>query len=174
MPKKKSSKNSTRITTSLIILALATTTPVAVFRTIQHKLQSRPSFTIARVTQTDPHCTPGAIYKSATKQQICIPGYSLLSRNVDEKTKKEVFRDYKIIGSYGDYEVDHLISLQLGGSNDVSNLWPEAYNDSLGAKQKDKVENFLHQKVCKGEISLEQAQKEISRNWKQRNTSLQK
>ncbi len=184
MPKKKSSKSSNRITTSMIILAVAATTSITVVRTIQHTLQSRPSFILGKVTQTsqctfanhlpNTDCTPGAIYKTATKQQICIPGYSTLSRSVNEKTKQEVFKEYNITGSYGDYEVDHLVSLQLGGSNDVSNLWPESYNDVLGAKQKDKVENYLHQKVCKGEITLKQAQTMIARNWKEVDVTLPK
>ena len=35
---------------------------------------------------------------------------------------------YGIRGSHhgSAYEVDHLISLELGGSNEVANLWPEA------------------------------------------------
>jgi hypothetical protein len=62
-----------------------------------------------------------------------------------------------------DYEEDHFISLELGGSpKDPKNLWPEphpSYNE------KDKVENYLNSKVCSGELSLAQAQQEIVKNW---------
>lgn len=65
-----------------------------------------------------------------------------------------------------DYELDHLISLELGGCTDcVSNLWPEPYNIPMGARQKDKVENYLHKAVCNGEITLTEAQLEIATDW---------
>ena len=57
----------------------------------------------------------------------------------------------------GEYEVDHLISLELGGSNDISNLWPEAANPKPGFHKKDSVDNYLHDQVCSGAISLQDA-----------------
>lgn len=65
----------------------------------------------------------------------------------------------------GQYEVDHLVSLQLGGSNDIANLWPEAASPKPGFHEKDRVENYLHDQVCSGAISLSQAQAEIATNW---------
>ncbi len=62
--------------------------------------------------------------------------------------------------------MDHLISLELGGCPDcVANLWPEPYNIPLGAHEKDKVENYLHKMVCSGQMTLVEAQKEISTDW---------
>ena len=63
------------------------------------------------------------------------------------------------------YEVDHLISLELGGSNEIANLWPEAASPTPGFHQKDQVENYLHDQVCSGAISLREAQNEIATNW---------
>jgi len=63
------------------------------------------------------------------------------------------------------YEVDHLISLELGGSNAIRNLWPEPYAGAGGARAKDVIENRLHALVCAGRISLATAQKEIVRWW---------
>jgi hypothetical protein len=64
------------------------------------------------------------------------------------------------------YELDHLISLELGGCTDcVANLWPEPYNIPMGAREKDKVENYLHKEVCNGEITLTEAQQEIATDW---------
>ncbi len=69
----------------------------------------------------------------------------------------------------GDYEEDHLISLELGGNpTDPNNLWPEPYTASIangGAKKKDLVENFLHAQICAGTITLVNAQKEIATDW---------
>ena len=63
------------------------------------------------------------------------------------------------------YEVDHLISLELGGSNSVRNLWPEPYDIHWNAHVKDALENRLHSLVCDGTVSMETAQKAISTNW---------
>jgi quercetin dioxygenase-like cupin family protein len=65
-----------------------------------------------------------------------------------------VYAEYGIAErSLGDYEVDHLVPLELGGSNDVANLWPEAAAPPPGFHEKDLVENSLHDRVCAGSIS---------------------
>jgi hypothetical protein len=66
----------------------------------------------------------------------------------------------------GDFEEDHLISLELGGSpTSVKNLWPEPYSSAYGARIKDKIENKLHALVCSHQITLVVAQKAIANNW---------
>jgi len=65
-----------------------------------------------------------------------------------------------------DYEEDHLISLELGGSpTSVLNLWPEPYNAADGARTKDQIENKLNSLVCDGSLSLASAQQMIATNW---------
>lgn len=116
----------------------------------------------------DKACTPGAIIDGVTKDQVCVPGYSTSVRNVPESEKNQVYLEYGITTrTTGEYEVDHLISLELGGSNDISNLWPEAAQPIPGFHEKDKVENFLHAQVCSGKISLQQAQLKIANNWEE-------
>jgi uncharacterized protein YceK len=114
----------------------------------------------------DPACTPGAIFPDATKDRICQSGYASSVRNVPTSVKNKAYSSYGILQhTTGQYEVDHLISLELGGSNDISNLWPEAASPVPGFHQKDKVENYLHDQVCSGAVSLAQAQSEIATNW---------
>jgi len=85
---------------------------------------------------------------------------------VSTEEKTQVYAEYGIANhTTGQYEIDHLVSLELGGSNDISNLWPEAANPTPGFHQKDGVENTLHAEVCDGSISLRQAQQEIATNW---------
>ncbi len=87
-------------------------------------------------------------------------------RNVTTTEKKQVFAEYGIPYSRrSNYEVDHLISLELGGSNDISNLWPEAYGINNGSRVKDVFENKLHKQVCTGKMTIDEAQKEISTDW---------
>ena len=73
---------------------------------------------------------------------------------------------YKGDTAKGDYEEDHLISLELGGAPSAeANLWPEPYNSPEGARVKDVVENKLHSLVCDHAISLATAQRAIASNW---------
>jgi hypothetical protein len=114
----------------------------------------------------DKACTPGDIIKTATKAQICVPGYSSKIRNVPQSEKNQVYASYGIMSHRaGQYEVDHLVSLELGGSNDISNLWPEAASPKPGFHEKDKVENYLHDQMCSGQMTLTQAQIAIATNW---------
>jgi hypothetical protein len=112
----------------------------------------------------DTHCTPGVAAASVTAPDVCTPGYSGRVRNVSTRTKNRVYLNYGIRShKSGAYEVDHLISLELGGSNSIKNLWPEK---QPGARDKDKLENSLHQDVCDGTITLRTAQREIVQWWK--------
>jgi len=114
----------------------------------------------------DKDCTPGAIISTATKDQICQSGYSSTVRNVPDSEKNQDYAEYGITSrSPGEYEVDHFISLELGGSNDIANLWPEAAAPKPGFHEKDKVENYLHAQVCSGAMTLLEAQTAISSNW---------
>ncbi len=59
-----------------------------------------------------------------------------------------------------------IFPLELGGSNDVTNLWPESYlSHPWNARTKDHLEHQLHKLVCAGTVSLREAQYEISHNW---------
>jgi hypothetical protein len=87
-------------------------------------------------------------------------------RNVPTSEKNQVYAEYGIASHIsGQYEVDHLISLELGGSNDISNLWPELASPTPGFHQKDQVENYMHSQVCSGALDLAKAQEEIATNW---------
>ncbi len=114
----------------------------------------------------DSALTPGAVL-SVLRSDICVKGYSKRVRHVPGKVKNAVYREYGIANhKSGDYEVDHLISLELGGSNDIKNLWPQSYKTSpWNAHIKDALENRLHREVCSGEIELTAAQHCIATDW---------
>lgn len=129
-------------------------------------VQTKTSGCVAQGGLPDTACTPGAIFTTVTKQDICQSGYAHSVRNVPTSEKDQDYSEYSIYHhSTGQYEVDHLVSLELGGSNDISNLWPEAASPKPGFHEKDKVENYLHDQVCSGAISLQEAQREIATNW---------
>lgn len=113
--------------------------------------------------------TPGATLQ-VTAAQVCVRGYAKRARHVTPATKRAVLREYGLRGPRDAYctagcEVDHLVSLELGGSNDIKNLWPEPYSGTWNAHVKDRYENFLHRQVCTGKLALKQAQQIIRTNW---------
>jgi hypothetical protein len=107
-------------------------------------------------------CTPATVFKNVTVDQICTSGYTKRVRNVSESLKRKVYLSYGIRrhAPYA-YEVDHLVSPELGGNNSQRNMWPEK---QPGARDKDKIENYLHGQLCAGEISLRSAQSKI-KHW---------
>lgn len=117
----------------------------------------------------DSACTPGAVNSSLSKDVLCSPSFSTKSvRNVPAQEKLQVYDEYGITSHQpGQYEVDHLVSLELGGSNDIANLWPEAAEPRPGFHEKDMVENYLHKQVCSGAMTLQDAQRQIASNWLQ-------
>ena len=117
----------------------------------------------------DPRCTPGAVDPAVTqgnlRSTICHPGYTQTVRPPSSQTSK--FKFEVAYPAYGDphskkTELDHLVSLELGGANDAANLWPES---PPTPNPKDKVENALHAAVCSGQVTLAAAQNAIATNW---------
>lgn len=124
----------------------------------------------ARGQLPDPACTPGAIFRAGTLAQICTSGYSSSVRNVPEWVKRLVYAEYGTAPSTpGSYEVDHLVPLELGGSNRIANLWPQI---APGYQEKDEVENELHDAVCIGTVGLRAGQLAIARDWRHAGVSV--
>jgi len=117
----------------------------------------------------DPRCTPGSIDPAVTQANIhkiiCVTGYTSKVRppagETDRFKYKVAYLVYRILHRKHT-ELDHLVSLELGGSNDAANLWPEF---PPTPNPKDKVENALHRAVCAGRVSLAAAQRAIARDW---------
>lgn len=119
-------------------------------------------------------CTPGARNPKVTQDNInstiCVSGYTATIRPSTSYTNNLKAQQIKAYG-YSDtnmssYEEDHFIALEIGGSPDSpSNLWPEPYSGTYGARVKDKIENYFHSQICNGRITLAEAQKETVQNW---------
>lgn len=112
---------------------------------------------------TNPDVTQATIGKT-----ICVPGWTATIRppaSVTDKIK------HRMLASLPDknpthYELDHLISLQLGGHpSDERNLWPEPYAGQCGARTKDRLETYLKRQVCAKRMTLASAQREIRTDW---------
>jgi len=128
----------------------------------------------------DRSCTPGAIDPAVTQGNIaatiCAHGYTKTVRPPASNTnqfKKLGAAEYGV-GYSPTTEFDHLVPLELGGTNAVSNLWPEP--NSTGARgfnnPKDLVENALNAAVCSHQVTLVAAQAAIATNWVTAETTL--
>jgi hypothetical protein len=116
----------------------------------------------------DRRCSPGAYYSRLTKAVICSPSFRTTAiRNVPQSEKYDVEREYGMAARhYGSaLEIDHIVSLELGGSNDIANLFPEKLYAHPGYRVKDRLENKLHDLVCAGTMTLRAAQRGIASNW---------
>lgn len=124
----------------------------------------------------NPRITPGALNSAVDQanidETICARGYSKSIRPPEEYTERLKhlgIRQYGYTdGRVRDYEEDHLVSLELGGSpSNPHNLWPEPHHviGGWGSYAKDQLENKLHTLVCGGRVPLAQAQRDIAGDW---------
>jgi hypothetical protein len=143
-----------------------TTTPTTsgVGKTVRLRARTRTSGCKLAPTP-DRRCSRGAYYTGLTKVVICSSSFRTSTiRNVPESEKHAVEAEYGMTPkSYGHtLEIDHIVSLELGGSNDIANLYPEK---APGYHLKDKLENKLHGLVCSGAMTLRTVQRGIASNW---------
>ena len=117
----------------------------------------------------DSHANP---VRTTSISDICSTKTSSV-RSVSERTKRDIYRRDGVPGGNhtgscdgpGGCEVDHILPLELGSSNDADNLKIQPYFGPCNAHHKDKLENRLHRLVCAGEIQVKEAQDLIYNHW---------
>ena len=129
----------------------------------------------------DPMCTPGAINPTVTAEVLQDPSFRtdcVRSHATSESQKDGTYALYGIphptqnSGQSQTCELDHLISLELGGADTLDNIWPQCGPPDVALserffKRKDAVENFLARQVREGKMPLADAQKGIATDWTQ-------
>jgi hypothetical protein len=104
-----------------------------------------------------------------TLATICGYGYSPSVRPPDSYTEPlnlRQMRAYRLAGPTSDYEEDHLVPLDLGGTpRDPANLWPEPRHGAFNAEQKDRLETWVARMACSRRIGLSTLQRQIATNW---------
>jgi hypothetical protein len=115
---------------------------------------------VLTITRPDPTVTPG-VARPLTTAEVCTTRWGRDRRHVTIAMKKSVAAAYGVRWvERSNYEFDHLIPRELGGADDVRNLWPQTW---ANARVKDRRENALHRAVCAGTMSLTAAQDEMRR-----------
>jgi hypothetical protein len=136
-----------------------------------------------RPTGADPSlpvraCTPGSVRSDITQdnidQTICNPAWSTQTirppKDETDALKTAAMHAYGVPPSQrAKTELDHDVPLWLGGSDDVTNFWPQV-SDIPNANPpyrntKDDIEGWLHDGVCQRKVTLAAAQWAIAINW---------
>jgi len=112
-----------------------------------------------------PALTPGATAR-VTADELCA-GHGPSKEEIAPAVRLAVLRDYGMEGlPDAEYELDYLITPELGGSSDRRNLWPERYGSRVwNARVKDELEELLPGLVCRGAVDLTTAQRDIAADW---------
>jgi hypothetical protein len=109
--------------------------------------------------------TPGET-RPITIDEICrTPQAEVVAGDIPEDTRRKVFAEYGINGRADNFEVDYLITPDLGGAPSIRNLWPQPYSARWNAHMKDQLEQRLHQLVCDRKVALMTAQHDIAVDW---------
>ena len=110
--------------------------------------------------------TPGAV-RTTNASDICGPRAAHVTPAIAGAVQEKVFAAYGArIGRSSDYELDHLITPELGGTSDARNLWPQPFfTTEWNAYVKDELERHLHTLVCEGTLAVKVAQREMATDW---------
>lgn len=108
--------------------------------------------------------TPGAV-SHLTAAELCAGARP--SSLVADDVRQRVVADYGVTAVSEDaYELDALITPELGGTTARENLWPQPYHTPVwNAHVKDALEQYLAQLVCDNGLELPQAQRDIATDW---------
>jgi len=141
------------VVTLFVLLGACSTTPPA------------PPTVVIPTEALNPDVRPETI-----DQTICVPGYAASVRPSTSYTtgvKRKLLRESgNESAEIGDYELDHIIPLAVGGHpRNVRNLNPMLRDGEGGASQKARLDKQLQRLVCSKQLGLRDAQAAIYADW---------
>ncbi len=157
------SRPRTLIYASVTLIALAS----SAFAWHRYRAHQSASAYIEERALPNPRLTPGDV-TYVKLSDVCPSQDDDKDPTVPVPVQEVVFHEYGVLGaSYREqFQVDYLINPQLGGTAEIRNLWPQPYQSALwNAYAKDELEDRLHEMVCQHTITLDQAQREIAKDW---------
>jgi hypothetical protein len=185
-----------RCFTTGVLVVLISASALATAKTCPTSVKPKDSTALAAATKTtgcdsglkkngysvpDPKCTPGSInptVKLSTLKNKNFTTSCVRDKATSGPKKKTTYAAYGLtapqsnIGKTQTCELDHLISIELGGADTLDNIWPQCGPaDTVLAQRyfkiKDGVENYLNVQVKAGQVTLDEAQKQIAADWTQ-------
>jgi hypothetical protein len=129
----------------------------------------------------DPRCTPGSKNPDLTEEVLRNPAFRtgcVRDSATSETDKSAMYARYGVArppdnrGVKQICELDHLVSLELGGADTLDNIWPQCGPSKVVLREryfkvKDEVENYLARRVREGSMRLIDAQRGIANDWTQ-------
>jgi hypothetical protein len=88
-------------------------------------------------------------------------------KGVSESMERKIFARYGIPWTRrSEFKIDHLIPTELGGADDIDNLWPQSVNvRPYNARRKEQLTQRFLALIAEGRMNLAQAQEEIRQDW---------
>lgn len=128
-----------------------------------------PDFTMPLVTggvsMPDSKLTPGGVATTDTTRVCVLPDH-LASTMIPPATQQQVFTEYNITNPVvqAKYDIDYLVPILLGGATTTANMWPAALKGT-GFFEKIQLDHVLRDMVCRRELPLRAAQRDLEQNW---------
>lgn len=132
-----------------------------------HSAQLSHNASLLKGAMPQANLTPGETV-SVTAQDVCAPDFPTERQMLlPASLRRRVFQQYGINNPQPDaFEVDYLITPDLGGASSTRNLWPEPYHNTIwNARVKDELEVHLKDLVCSGKLDMATAQRDLAGNW---------
>ena len=107
--------------------------------------------------------TPGKADKVDVKQ-LCAAG-DASGKPVADWQKNEALTRYGVRPETFSGDLEHLVPVALGGTNDPDNLYPFHAQGEYTLEAKQRLAAKLRELVCDGKISLKQAQDVFKKDW---------
>src|SRR5476651_379512 len=123
---------------------------------------SVPAFAAAQLPSS--FQTPGAKSK-ANDAQVCAADFEASVKPMAKWQKDQALERYGKRPEDFTGDLDHLIPIALGGTNDPENLWPIPASKEMGPEQKKALDLKLHEMVCAKTLTLKAAQDAIKKDW---------
>jgi len=119
---------------------------------------------IAAAQLPNNYYTPGKAEKVDIKQ-LCAATFDASAKPISDWQKNETLTRYGVRPEKFSGELEHLIPVSLGGTNDPDNLYPFHGQGEYTLEAKQRLAAKLHELVCDGKISLKQAQEIFKKDW---------
>ena len=121
-----------------------------------------PSIAMAQRPST--YKTPGATAR-VKMEQLCAPDFAASVKPVSDWQRTQALERYGLRSEGFSGELDHLVPVALGGSNDPDNLWPFRASGTFTLEAKQALASKLQGLVCARKLSLKDAQDAFRKDW---------
>ena len=150
---------------AVLLLAVLSWTGANTSRPGPAPAPAEPAIATSGLLLPRPDLTPGTV-RPVGIGEVCggaLPGLPAVPSQVPRQVFEAYGVDYR---QAADYELDFLITPELGGASDPGNLWPQPYRSVVwNAYVKDELELHLQRLVCQGRLDLATAQRELAGDW---------